>query len=140
MLPHGLEETYDGVLRRIMSSNPDRIEELKFIFRWLIGGECILNLEELAEAVSISPEDRVLDLDGIATDPEDLAAFGSSLVTVERNFDPPPNQLCSLLHRGVPAVATNTQITNGRVPHGSILRESGASYHMPPISIIRQLC
>ena len=89
VLPQGLEDTYEGVLRRITSSNPGGIEELKCIFRWLIGSEDMLNLKELAEAVSINAEDTELDLDGIATDPEDLAAFCSSLVTVDRRRDPP---------------------------------------------------
>ena len=89
VLPQGLEETYEGVLRRITSSNPGGNEELKRIFRWLIGSEYVLNLKELAEAVSINPEDTELDLDGIATDPEDLAAFCSSLVTVDRRRDTP---------------------------------------------------
>lgn len=89
VLPQGLEETYEGVLRRIISGNPGRVEEVKCIFRWLIGSEYILNLQELAEAVSINPEDTRLDPDGIVTDPEDLAALCGSLVTVNRRFDPP---------------------------------------------------
>ena len=65
------------------------MEEVKCIFRWLIGSEYILNLQELAEAVSINPRDTRLDPDGIITDPEDLAALCGSLVTVNRMYDPP---------------------------------------------------
>jgi ankyrin repeat protein len=89
VLPQGLEDTYEGVLRRIISNNPDRVEEIKCIFRWLIGSEYIFNLQELAEAVSINSEDTRLDPDGIVTDPEDLAALCGSLVTVNRRYDPP---------------------------------------------------
>lgn len=65
------------------------MEEIKCIFRWLIGSEYILNLQELAEAVSINPKDTRLDPDAIITDPEDFAALCGSLVTVNRRYDPP---------------------------------------------------
>jgi ankyrin repeat protein len=126
VLPQGLEETYDGVLRRIMLSNPDRIEELKCIFRWLIGGEYILDLRELAEAVSIGPEDKELDLDGIATDPEDLAAFGSSLVTVDRRHDPP---LISFAHYSIEEYLRSPRI----------LKSPMAEFHMDRFSVNRAL-
>ena len=126
VLPQGLEETYEGVLRRITSNNPGRIEELKCIFRWLCGSERVLDLKELAEAVSINPEDTELDLDGIATDPEDLAAFCSSLVTVDRRHDPPE---ISFAHYSVEEYLESSRI----------LKSPMTEFHMDRYSVNREL-
>lgn len=81
-LPSGVYETYDEILQQLCSKNPDDMEDMKRILQWLTCSLEPLTLEQLAEVVSIRPEDPRLDASGIATDPMDLAAYCGSLVTV----------------------------------------------------------
>jgi hypothetical protein len=81
-LPTGVNATYDKIIQQLCTQYPENIEEIKTILQWLIGSRVPLTLNQLAEAVSIRPNDKSLDRDGIATDPMDLAALCGSLVTV----------------------------------------------------------
>ncbi|KAH8820079.1 hypothetical protein F5884DRAFT_865727 [Xylogone sp. PMI_703] len=81
-LPSGIYETYDEILYQLCSKNPDAVEDIVQMLYWLLGSMVPLTLEELAEAISIRPEDDSLDESGIVTDLLDLAASCGSLVTV----------------------------------------------------------
>jgi hypothetical protein len=81
-LPSGIYETYDEILNQLCTKRPDDIEDIKCILKWLLCSRVPLTLEELAEAISIRPNDEMLDESGIATDIMDLAACCGSLVAV----------------------------------------------------------
>lgn len=72
-----------------MTKTPEKIDEVKAILQWLIESMAPMTLYELAEAISIQPDDTRLDRDGITTDPEDLVAMCRSLVVLDRSMDPP---------------------------------------------------
>jgi hypothetical protein len=81
-LPSGIYATYDEILYQLCTKNPDAVEDMNRILRWLVCSMEPLTLEQLAEIISIRSEDRSLDESGIATDFMDLAACCGSLVTV----------------------------------------------------------
>ncbi|RFU27044.1 hypothetical protein B7463_g9317, partial [Scytalidium lignicola] len=81
-LPSGIYQTYDELLYQLCSKHPDDVENIVQMLYWLVGSMVPLTLEELAEAISIRPEDKFLDRFGIATDLLDLAASCGSLVTI----------------------------------------------------------
>lgn len=82
--PVGLTGVYAQILDQISAKEPENIEDIKTIFRWLTGSFVPVSLGQIAEAISIRPWDRSLDKNGIATDPDDLAALCGSLVRVQR--------------------------------------------------------
>lgn len=94
-LPSGLDDTYESVLSEILLKTPAEAETVRTILKWLFGTYHVLTLDELAEAVSIQPEDAFLHVEMIATDPEDLVALCRSLVVIDRTYDPP---LVALTH------------------------------------------
>jgi hypothetical protein len=81
-LPPGINATYDEILHQLYSKHPDNVDEIRRMLQWLVGSIIPLTLEQLAEVVSIRPNDRRLDREGIATDLMDLAASCGSLVTI----------------------------------------------------------
>lgn len=81
-LPSGIYETYDEILNQLFTKRPNDIEDIKSILKWLLCSRIPLTLQELAEAISIRAEDKMLDESGIATDIMDLAACCGSFVTV----------------------------------------------------------
>ena len=82
-LPSGIYATYDEILRQLCTKNPDDVEDMRRILRWLVFSMEPLTLQQLAEIVSIRPEDRSLDESGISTDALDLASCcGSCLALV----------------------------------------------------------
>lgn len=81
-LPSGIFATYDEILHQLCTKNPDDVEDMKRILQWLVYSMEPLTLEQLAEIVSIRPDDRSLDESGIATDLMDLAACCGSLVAI----------------------------------------------------------
>lgn len=88
-LPKGLDDTYERILQQIMTKTPEKVDEVKAILQWLVESMAPMTLDELAEAISIQPDDTRLDRDGITTDPEDLVALCRSLVVFDRSMDPP---------------------------------------------------
>ena len=81
-LPSGINATYDEVLYRMYSTHQKDIHILQQILRLLVGCEVPLTLDQLAEALSLRPQDKALDRDGIPNDVQDLIACCGSLVTV----------------------------------------------------------
>lgn len=81
-LPITVYQIYDDILSGLVQKYPDAVEDIGRILRWLMGSMFPLTLDQLAEAVSIRPQDQYLDRSGIATDVLDLAAYCGALVTV----------------------------------------------------------
>jgi hypothetical protein len=81
-LPSGINATYDEILQQLCVKYPNSIDEIKRILQWLVGSIVLLTLRELAEAVSIRPDDVELDREGIANDLLDLAESCGSLITL----------------------------------------------------------
>lgn len=88
-LPKGLDDTYERILQQIMTKTPEKVDEVKAILQWVAESMAPMTLDELAEAISIQPDDTRLDRDGITTDPEDLVAMCRSLVVLDRSMEPP---------------------------------------------------
>jgi len=108
-LPSGLDDTYEQVLSDILQKTPAEAEIVRTILKWLFGSYYLLTPSELAEAVSIQPEDTFLDIEMIATDPEDLVALCRSLVVIDRSHDPP---LVSLTHFTVKEYLRSDRLAN----------------------------
>jgi len=81
-LPSTVFQIYDDILGGLIQKYPDDVEDIGRILRWLVGSMVPLTLNQLAEAISIRPQDRYLDRSGIATDVLDLATCCGALVTV----------------------------------------------------------
>lgn len=81
-LPSTVYQIYDDILNGLVQKHPDDVDDIGRILRWLVGSMIPLTLNQLAEAISIRPQDRYLDRSGIATDVLDLAACCGALVTV----------------------------------------------------------
>ncbi|KAK0666772.1 ankyrin repeat-containing domain protein [Cercophora samala] len=96
-LPRTLQETYIRILQRIEDEHPDDVETVQKILTWLVRGIRNLSLEELAEAISIEPDNGggSMDFDAVDTDPEDMLELLGGLVTVS------PDKFVSLAHFSV---------------------------------------
>ena len=108
-LPNGLDDTYERVLSDILLKTPAEAETVRTILKWLFGSYFPLTLAELAEAVSIQPEDTFLNMDMVATDPEDLVALCRSLVVIDRSYNPP---LVALTHFTVKEYLRSDRLAN----------------------------
>lgn len=119
-LPSGIFSTYDEILYQLCTKNPDDVEDMKRILQWLVYSMKPLTLEQLAEIVSIRPDDRTLDESGIPTDLMDLAACCGSLVAIHAQ-DKSSNEdlrgpnliLITLAHASV-----EEYLTSGRIGRG----------------------
>ena len=129
-LPKGLDDTYERILQQIISKTPEKIEEVRLILQWLVESMAPMTLHQLAEAISIQPDDNKLDPDGITTDPEDLVAMCRSLVVLDRSIHPP---VVRLAHFSVEEYLLSDYIT-----HSSV-----ACFHIDPSVVdlkIAQTC
>lgn len=81
-LPKGLDETYIRILSNIQLKYSDRVAEVKQVLQWLLIADDLVSLQQIAEAVSIQPEDNWFEIDGVATNPEDSVAVLGSLITI----------------------------------------------------------
>ncbi|KAF8460198.1 hypothetical protein BDZ91DRAFT_851712 [Kalaharituber pfeilii] len=57
-LPRGLDETYSRILDKILSSPYKEPNIAMKVFRWVAGAQQPLTLDEIAEAVALSPADK----------------------------------------------------------------------------------
>jgi hypothetical protein len=121
-LPSGIFATYDEILLQLCTKNPDDVEDMKRILRWLVFSMEPLTLQQLAEVVSIRPDDLTLDVAGITTDLMDLAACCGSLVTVHtqstssgqyEDLRGPKVTLITLAHASVEEYLTSGKIGSG---------------------------
>ncbi|MCJ1456462.1 hypothetical protein MMC28_006823 [Mycoblastus sanguinarius] len=88
-LPHKLDQMYDRILEQICSKHPSNLALIKNMLQWLIGSAELLKLDQLACAVSVQAQDTKLDLENIATDPEDLVAMCGSLIVIDKSYSAP---------------------------------------------------
>jgi hypothetical protein len=91
-LPVDLFETYDRALNRIPEQDHDHVI---CIFKWLVGSQRPLNLQELAEAIAIDPCKLQLDPADRFMDPEEILELCGSLITVQ------PDGIIALAHFSV---------------------------------------
>jgi hypothetical protein len=91
-LPGDLFETYNRALDRIPDQDHDHVI---CIFKWLVGAERPLNLQELAEAIAIDPCKLQLDPADRFMDPEEILELCGSLTTVQ------PDGIIALAHFSV---------------------------------------
>ncbi len=127
-LPRGLDETYIQILHKIQEENPDSIESVKAMLRWLVGSANPLTLDQLAEAISIEPNDTYRDSDAIATDPRDVLTLCRSLVRVdhhERSRSP----FVHLAHLSIQEYITSPRILGSPV----------AEFYLDPIDTVARL-
>lgn len=113
-----------------MTKTPEKVDEVKAILQWLVESMAPMTLYELAEAISIQPDDTRLDRDGITTDPEDLVAMCRSLVVLDRSMDPP---VVRLAHFSV-----EEYLLSGHIAESSV-----ACFHIDPSVVdlkIAQTC
>jgi hypothetical protein len=137
-LPSGVYETYDEILYQLCSNSPEEADDVKRILQWLVCSMVPLTLRELAEAVSIQPDDRMLDQSGIATDIMDLAASCGGLVTIrtqdtsESTYEDlrgPRITLITLAHASV-----EEYLTSGKMGRGL-----ADKFHMEPKAVHHEL-
>jgi len=83
-LPSGLDKVYDQVLAQIVRKPGYDPEVIRTILIWVSTSYSLLTTNEIAEAVSMRPEDTTLDHENVATDPEDLVGLCGSLLRLER--------------------------------------------------------
>lgn len=81
-LPKGLDETYIRILANIKTKYSDRVDEVKQVLQWLLAGSSLVSLSHLAEAISLQPADTCFEIDGVATNPEDVVGILGSLITI----------------------------------------------------------
>ncbi|OBR03073.1 Ankyrin repeat protein [Colletotrichum higginsianum IMI 349063] len=79
-LPNTLDETYERILALITEMNPQRVAEVTHALQWLAVSAVPLTRKQLAEVVSIQPQDTRLDMSGICQ-PHDILAPISQLIT-----------------------------------------------------------
>ncbi|KAI5838978.1 hypothetical protein DFP73DRAFT_519351, partial [Morchella snyderi] len=82
-LPTGLMETYNRALRKIHIKKPDTILFVQKIFKWITCARRPLTIDEIKEAISISPGDRNLDSDNITTDDSRIIQACANLVVFD---------------------------------------------------------
>ncbi len=68
-----------------MKQYPTQIQDIKTILQWLVCSLESLAASQLAKIAAICPEDTLIDLDGVATDPENVVEPISQLIVLERN-------------------------------------------------------
>ena len=137
-LPSGVFATYDEILYQLCTKNPDDVEDMKRILQWLAFSMEPLTLQQLAEIVSIRPNDRALDDSGIPTDLTDLAACCGSLVTIltqdassaqSKDLRGPEVTLITLAHASVEEYLTSDKIG----------RDLSSNFHMDAKAVHHQL-
>ncbi|KAF2493876.1 HET-domain-containing protein [Lophium mytilinum] len=79
-LPEGLNETYDRILENIKEGDYEHILRL---FKWLVGSERPLRLEELAESIAIDPAKDRFDAKERLLETEEVLALCGSLLRVD---------------------------------------------------------
>lgn len=131
-LPSGVYYTYDEILYQLCSRNPEEVEDIRKILMWLVGSQVPLCLKEVAEAISIRPDDHQLDESGIATDILDVAALCGSLVTL-RTQDPKAGSYEDLRGEKIMIIALShasveDYLTSGKVGQG-IPEDKGVMLH-----------
>lgn len=85
-LSDGYEATYEKILVSIQEQYPHQLDEIKLILEWLVV-DGPMATSQLAEAVSIRPNDTNLDFEGIPADVDDVIAPLAQIVSTQRTTD-----------------------------------------------------
>src|SRR5271155_1819709 len=82
-LPNELNDTYDEVMKRILSQDEEDVKLAKRVLGWLLYAKRPLTTRELQHALSVTPNSRELD-EAALTEEADLISVCAGIVTVER--------------------------------------------------------
>jgi len=82
-LPKELNDTYNEVLKRILSQDEEDAELAKRVLGWLLYAKRPLTTRELQHALSVTPDSGELD-EAALTEEADLISVCAGIVTVER--------------------------------------------------------
>ena len=102
------------ILQKIKAVNSENLILVKRVFTWLVESTVPPTLDQLAEAISIEPEDVSRDLDAIATDPSHIIGLCGGLVTVESGSRSSSTTV-GLAHLSVKEYMTSSTILAGPV-------------------------
>ncbi|KAH8911152.1 hypothetical protein BR93DRAFT_322414 [Coniochaeta sp. PMI_546] len=83
-LSDGYEATYEKILMTIQEHNSQSLDEIKLLLQWLVVGFGPMSTAQLAEVVSIRPQDDSLDFEGIPANVNEVIAPISQLVVTRR--------------------------------------------------------
>jgi hypothetical protein len=118
-LPSGLDKVYDQVLAQIARKPGYDPEVIRTILIWVSTSYSLLTTNEIAEAVSMRPEDKTFDPENVATDPEDLIGLCGSLLRLERvglaTEDSGP--VVGLVHYSAEEYLFSEHIANGQLSY-----------------------
>ena len=123
-LPADLASTFDRIIQRISGTlgGPTKLNIAKRVFSWLLAARRPLRLCELAEAVSLSPGDKLLDR-GKLPAPEKLIKCCGSLVRVHKAFD-----TVTFIHHAVQQYVQSPRSLNGNPSTVTVDRASVETY------------
>ena len=82
-LPNELNDTYDEVLKRILTQGEEDVKLAKRVLGWLLYAKRPLKTRELQHALSVTPNSRELD-EAALTEEGDLISVCAGIVTIER--------------------------------------------------------
>lgn len=83
-LADGYDATYEKILLSIQEQCSQFVDEIKLVLQWLVVGFGPMSTTQLAEAVSICPEDSSLDFEGMLANTNEVIAPISQLVATRR--------------------------------------------------------
>jgi hypothetical protein len=108
-LSDGYEATYEKIIVSIQEQYPHQLDEIKLILEWLVV-DGPMTTSQLAEAVSIRPNDTNLDFEGIPADVDDVIAPLAQIVSTQRTTG--GELSVQLLHQTV-----KDYLTSGKLLH-----------------------
>lgn len=131
-LPSGLDEVYDQVLAQIVRKPGYDPEVVRTILIWVSSSYSLLTMNEIAEAVSLRPEDKTFDYENVATDPEDLVGLCGSLLRLEPVATGDSVPLVGLVHYSAEEYLFSEHIANGQLSYFRI------DYHQAHLHLAKQ--
>jgi hypothetical protein len=109
-LSDGYDTTYEKILLTIQDQYSQSLDEIKRLLQWLVVGFGPISTTQLAEAVSIRPDDESLDFEGIIAKVDDIIAPLCQLVVTRRVGG---TLLVYLLHKTFKDYLTSDKLARG---------------------------
>lgn len=131
-LPSGLDKVYDQVLAHIVRKPGYDPEVVRTILIWVSSSYNLMTINEIAEAVSIQPEDKTFDYENVATDPEDLVGLCGSLLRLERVATGDGVPLVGFVHYSAEEYLFSEYIANGQLAY------FGIEHHQAHLHLAKQ--
>ena len=131
-LPSGLDQVYDQILAQIARKPGYDPEVVRDILLWVSSSYGLLTTDEIAEAVSLQPEDKIFDQENVATDPEDLVGLCGSLLRLERVTPGDSASLVGFVHYSAEEYLYSEHLANGSLSYFNI------DYHQAHLHLARQ--